>query len=116
MRPGPIGFYCCTQCGRHTWNANDIKYGYCGACKLCQADTAPDMRPESFPPIWTIHARPRDYPDHFVVRVSWGPWHEARVQLAGTLELARMAVQMEGGSWPLARAESDSPNIVECWV
>ena len=116
MTPSEIGFFQCTRCFRCTWNANDIRYGYCGYCKLCTADTQPSMWPGSFPPIWTIHERPTDHPEHYVIRVSWGPWHEKRIQLAGTLELARMAVQMEGACVNLGRMPQDAPHIAESWI
>ena len=114
ITPGPLAFYQCPRCARSSWSAHDIQYGYCKVCQLCQAHAT--MRPTSFPPIWTVHARPEDYPEHYVVRVSWGPWHEARVQLAGTLELARLAVRMEGACFCLGRFAEDDPKILECWV
>lgn len=68
-----------------------------------------------FPPIWTIYDHPSDEPDSFVIRRWWGDVPEPDCALAGTLELARMYAQREGGSVCLKRHAEDDPVIVESW-
>jgi len=112
MKPGELKHYHCPDCHACNVDPINVRHGRCAACGQQYLTTDPTR----FPPIWQIHAHPLDYPSHYVIRVHWGPWGEARVQLAGTLELARIAVQMEGGSFCLGRAAGDDPHIAECWI
>jgi hypothetical protein len=70
----------------------------------------------TFPPIWVIYDHPRDFPDHFVVRVVWGLYMEPIPQLAPTLEAARRIARDGGASFCLARDPQDDPVIAECWI
>lgn len=69
-----------------------------------------------FPPIWVIYDHPRDYPDHYVVRVAWGSMLEPVAQLATDLEAARRIAIDGGASFCLARDPQDDPVIAECWI
>lgn len=46
---GPPPAYICPHCGMASWNLNDGKHGWCGACHLYQADTGPAPHPEALP-------------------------------------------------------------------
>lgn len=69
-----------------------------------------------FPPMWTIYDHPRDYPQHFVVRVFYGLEKEAKADTFDTLADARRFVRQQGGSFNLHRQEEDDPVIAESWV
>ena len=117
--PGPIAFYCCYLCGKSSWNRTDIEQAYCGHCKryaFVEGHTDLVSMCQRFPPVWIVYDHPRDHPNHFVVRVAWGPWYESRIQLAPTLELVRTAVQMEGASGFFAPSPGDDPVIKETWI
>jgi hypothetical protein len=111
-----MGSYACFDCNLRSYHPKDIALGYCSRCKACMADRNPPVTPASFPPIWVIYDHPRDYPEHYVVRVAYGGWQEARVQLAGTIELARQAALTEGASVRLARFPGEDPVIAETWI
>lgn len=68
--------------------------------------------------LWVIYERPKDYPDHFVVRrwtVDVGrAIPEKLAALATTLEEARDIVP--DGLHCIPRHESDDPCIVEVWA
>jgi hypothetical protein len=80
-----------------------------------QVTTLEEAR-KAFPPIWVIYDHPRDYPDHFVVRVAWGLFHEPDAQLATNLVDARRIAIDSGASFCLGRAADDDPVIAECWI
>ena len=71
---------------------------------------------QRFPPIWTIYDHPRDYPEHFVVRVFYGLEKESQADTFDTLEDARRFVLQQGGSFNLHRKEEDDPVIAESWI
>lgn len=68
------------------------------------------------PPIWVIYDHPLDFPEHFVVRVTWGMYQSPVAQLAPTLELARRIAIASGASFCLGRNPEDDPFIAECWI
>lgn len=109
--PADLLFFNCPECQRTTFEVIAVRYGRCAGCGVVQKST-----PANFPPMWTLYDHPQDYPNHFVVRTSWGPWHERRALLADTLELARLAVSMEGGEYRLVRDPLDDPKILESWL
>jgi hypothetical protein len=69
-----------------------------------------------FPPIWVVCDRPRDYPDHFVVRVWFGLVPEPRCWLFESLQQAREHVVLDGASVRMGRAPTDDQTIVETWL
>lgn len=69
-------------------------------------------------PMWVIYERPRDFPEHFVVR-RWrvnGPviFVDQMAQLAGDIEAARALVPP--GLYRLPPYEEDDPVIREVWL
>lgn len=68
------------------------------------------------PPIWVIYDHPKDFPDHFVVRIAWGLIQSPIAQLAPDLETARRLVIEDGASFCLGRDPNDDPVIAECWI
>lgn len=112
ISPTELETYHCPHCLAANVHPVFVKHGRCLRCYEQYGTTDP----KRFPPMWLVFDRPLDYPNHFVVRVHWGPWGEKRLQLAPTLELARLAVQMEGGSYNLGRKPLDDPKLYEVWV
>lgn len=74
------------------------------------------IRARHFPPIWTIYDHPKDAPDHFVVRVWYGPIAEPHCTHHDSLEDARLSIHALGGCVPFRRDPSDDPVIVESWI
>lgn len=68
------------------------------------------------PPIWVIYDHPADFPNHFVVRVTWGLFKSPFAQLAPDLEGARRLAIDGGASFCLGREPGDDPVIAECWI
>lgn len=68
--------------------------------------------------IWTIYEKPKDHPDHYVVRrfmVSAGiVMHDPVCQLADTLENARAL--LPAGLVNLGRSPQDQNSIIETWL
>jgi hypothetical protein len=69
--------------------------------------------------MFVVYARPKDYPDKFVVRRWWitpgKPEPDADwVYVAETLEEVRAKVP--GWCVRLERNPQDEPQIVECWI
>lgn len=73
-------------------------------------------RLRSYPPIWVIYDHPADFPNHFVVRVTWGLFKSPFAQLAPDLEGARRLAIDGGASFCLGRDPGDDPVIAECWI
>ncbi len=71
---------------------------------------------QRYPPIWVIYDHPRDFPDHFVVRIAWGLVKSPVAQLAPTLEAARRIAWKGGASFCLGRDSTDDPAIAESWI
>lgn len=112
IQPTALLCFSCPDCERTSYNASDIKEGFCGHCKTYYRSA-----PERFPPMWIVCEHPRDYPEHYTVRVSWGPWRETRVALCGTLELARQHCLREGASLIVDRRRpGQDPVIIEVWI
>lgn len=69
--------------------------------------------------MWVIYERPRDYPEHFVVR-RWevaqrgGPRPTSDAWLAPSLSAARCAVP--AGRFNMGRAQQDDAVISEVWI
>lgn len=78
------------------------------------------MTPDVLLSVWAIYERPRDFPEHFVVRrwrVLDGRRHPVPDHLAGlatSLEKARGMVPT--GLTRLAHQPGEDPKIVETWV
>lgn len=79
------------------------------------------MKPDEYISIFAIYERPRDHPDHFVVR-EWRvfggrtePVPSASCALFDTLDAARQPL-MERGFQCLNRTPDDDENIVETWL
>ena len=68
------------------------------------------------PAVWVIYCRPKDHPEHFVVRKWYGEVCEKRVALLGNLEAARFFVRDEGACVNLGRSSTDDPVIAEVWI
>ncbi len=69
--------------------------------------------------LWTIYARPKDYPDHFVAR-RWevrhsGPTPTAEVIVSGDLEQIRDAMRARRLTC-IGRKPADEAQIVESWI
>lgn len=71
---------------------------------------------DAFPPIWVIYDHPSDFPNHYVVRVTWGLNKSPIAQLAPSLESARRIAIDGGASFCLGRAPDDDPVIAESWI
>lgn len=69
-----------------------------------------------FPPIWTIYDHPRDYPEHFVVRLWYGLVCEQCVALFATAHEAREYIHSQGTWFCMRRAPTDDPKILESWL
>ncbi|MGL5922209.1 hypothetical protein [Chroococcidiopsis sp.] len=68
---------------------------------------------------YTIYAHPRDYPNHFVMRVfkikpNVAPIPTGAVAIAPTLEEIRMSIPIE--CVRIERDERDDPVIIETWI
>jgi hypothetical protein len=69
--------------------------------------------------VWVIYEKPRDFPNHFVVRRQWavGKNHievDRECHLTRTLEEARKLIPL--GLYRFPRDPSDDPFIVESWL
>jgi hypothetical protein len=70
--------------------------------------------------MWVVYNRPRDYPDHFVVRrwiiglVPGEPVPDGSFYLGSTLEEVRRAIPPH--LVRLERDPNDEPQIIECWI
>lgn len=66
--------------------------------------------------MFVIYERPKDYPDHYVIRRWGGPGLQDRdyFQLGKTLEEARRFVPPHCIRFP--RDPRDEPQIVESWI
>jgi len=65
--------------------------------------------------IWTVYARPRDYPAQFVARLFYLDQPSDQVLLADTL--AEIREQLAAwGLMCLPRQPGDEPHIVEVWL
>lgn len=71
---------------------------------------------ERFPPIWTIHDSPADFPNRIVVRVAYGECVCPDVFLVRSIEDAREHVIADGACVCLGRQPDDPPHIVESWI
>ena len=69
--------------------------------------------------IWTIYDHPKDYPDHYVTRLSivtaGGPDVTSVVLYSDDLEELRDVMRQQGLTC-LARFDEDDPKIVEVWL
>jgi hypothetical protein len=69
--------------------------------------------------MWTVYDRPRDYPDHVVVRrcyVGAGVvMHSAECELFANVEHARESLALRGLTC-IGREPGDEPQIVEAWL
>ena len=75
-----------------------------------------EQAPRTFPRMWVIYDRPRDYPDCVVSRVWYGEVFTDEIMTAQSVEEIRSKVQADGASVMLPRMLGDQPHIVECWV
>ena len=70
--------------------------------------------------LWVVYDRPRDFPEHFVVRRQWAMRDgTVRVALVGGLyrDLAAARADLEPmGLCCLMRDPNDDPAIVETWI
>jgi len=99
----------CPVCHRTSHNANDVIYGYCGAC---HDYTSPGAG--VWPDYYVIYDHPQDYADAFVV-VRWrGHRRIGPIGTAPTLDAARKLLPT--GMACLDRFYGDDPAIVECWL
>lgn len=110
-QPSELLRFACPACLRATYNPHDITRGFCGHCKTYYPGA-----PEGFPAMWLVFDHPLDYPEHYVVRVSFGPWSEKRALLCATLEQARHAARCEGACVKLPRYPEDDPKLLEVWI
>lgn len=65
-------------------------------------------------PIWTIYDHPLDYPAEFVARLSFNDEKTTSILRAATLDELRDKLPPD--LICMARAETDDPVIVECWL
>lgn len=84
-----------------------------------RAASSEQMRERDALAIWTIYARPRDYPDHFVARKFLvGPNNQPLATqdmfVADSVEEVRAL--LPPGLVCLARSPSDDLRIVESWL
>lgn len=64
---------------------------------------------------YVIYARPKDFPDHFVVRLHTVPGGATAIySIFQTLDQARR--YLPNGLIRLKRAKFDEPQIVEVWL
>ena len=65
--------------------------------------------------IWTVYDHPTDYPDAYIARLYKGELPTATVMACEALPPLRRWLAAQGLTC-LARADTDDPAIVECWL
>ncbi len=69
--------------------------------------------------LWTIYNRPKDYPNHYVARLTLigpaGPSHMPRLLISTDLDAIRIQM-MQLGLACINRHPDDEPHIVEVWL
>lgn len=104
----------CPRCGRTSYNPNDVREGYCGACH----DWTGRVDAQAVQ-MFTIYDRPSDHPRHVVLRV-WRVLPGGRTVSVGealcdTVDEARAPLQAAGFVC-LGRQDDDDPVVVETWI
>jgi hypothetical protein len=101
--------FTCPKCGRVSHNPNDEREQYCGHCHEFVGELE----------IFVIYERPRDYPEHFVMR-RWAVSSDKKIQatdyfrLADSLDEARSYVPAH--CIRVERDPKDEPQVVESWI
>ena len=79
-----------------------------------------DMRERDILPMWTVYAKPKDFPDGFIARcfeTCGGPPDPVPTGyvITGPLDLIRESMQ-RCGMHCMTRNEGDDPVVVETWL